>query len=164
MTPVWLALPIIAALAALAWMCVWSRRDSWARPAAVVLFLVSIPVVAWAGVETLGRHKPFDLARLVAGEYLILSAVMYQDKAIYLYAIDPARDEPRPLHLPWDNATAQAIQRALDGAPEGKEGKFILQLGEESGDLTAHPIPQRPAPPAKDVPEPGLTYVPPVGD
>lgn len=158
MTPVWLALPIIAALAALCWMTVWSRADTWARPAAVLLFIVSIPVVAWAGVETLGRHKPVTLAWLKAGDYHVLTAVMVQDEAIWLYVLDPARLEPRPLSLPWSNEDAQAIQEALDGAPEGSEGQFIITMGTQDGEMTAHPIPQPPTPPAKDVPEPGLTY------
>lgn len=159
-TPVWLALVVIALFAIPTWLCVWSRRDTWARPAAVVLFLVAIPVVAWAGVETLGRHKPVDFAWLAAGEYLALAAVMHQDEAIYVYIIDPERKEPRPIVLPWRNETAQAIQDAMDGAPDGREGEFVIRVApdRQETEITAHPLPQPPQPPEKENPDPGLTY------
>jgi hypothetical protein len=157
-TPVWLALPIIAIAAVLAWLCVWSRRDTWARPAAVALFIAAIPVVAYAGAETLSRAKPLSIAwELDADKYLVLGAKLVQDVGIWIY-LDVGETEPRSYRLPWSNAMAQAIQDAIDGAPEGREGQFILQKGEQVGDMTAHPVPQPPAPPAKDVPEPGLVY------
>jgi hypothetical protein len=160
MNVVWLALPIIAGFGLLSWMVVWSRADTWARPAAVALFIASIPVVAYAGVEALGRHKPITLDRLAAGDYHVLAAVLQQDKAIYVYLIDPARDEPRPLYMPWSNEDAQAIQDALDGAPEGSEGQLKMQYQHDgvTGIAEFHPLPQPPSPPAKEAPEPGLVF------
>lgn len=160
MNPVWLAIVIIALFAAAAFLAIWTRRDTRGRAMAMVLFAVGIPTTAAAMVESLGHHKPVDLAwDLPAGEHLVLAAKLVQDRAIYLYLDDPERVEPRPLVLPWSNEQANAMQRAIDGAPDGMEGKFIVKLdGTPDGEMTAHAIPQRAEPPAKDTPEPGLVY------
>jgi hypothetical protein len=158
---VWLTLAVVALFAAAAWLAIWSRRDTWARPVAVVLFLAAMPTIALAAVESLGWHRPIALVwDLDQGEYRVLAAKMVQDKAIYIYIDDEARVEPRPLLLPWDNDTANAIQRALDGAPDGSEGEFMMSY-EPSIDMTGqqfHAVPPEPAPPPKDVPQPALTY------
>jgi hypothetical protein len=85
------------------------------------------------------------------GDYRVLAAKMVQDKAIYIYIDDETRVEPRPLLLPWDNDTANAIQRALDGAPDGSEGEFMMSY-EPSLDMTEqqfHAVPPEPAPAAE---------------
>jgi hypothetical protein len=158
---VWLTLAVVALFAAAAWLAIWSRRDTWARPAAVVLFLAAMPTIAMAAVESLGWHRPIEFVwDLDQGDYRVLAAKMVQDKAIYIYIDDDKRVEPRPLLLPWDNDTANAIQRALDGAPDGSEGEFMMSY-EPSIDMTEqqfHAVPPEPAPPPKDAPAPGLNY------
>ena len=158
---VWLALGIVALFAAAAWLAIWSRRDTWGRPAAVVLFLAAMPTIGLAAVESLGWHRPIHLVwDLDGGEYRVLAAKLVQDEAIYIYIDDETRVEPRPLLLPWDNDTANAIQRALDGAPDGSQGEFMMSY-EPSLDVSEqqfHPLPQQPALPPKQVPEPALQY------
>ena len=158
---VWLTLAVVALFAAAAWLAIWSRRDTWARPAAVVLFLAAMPTIAMAAVESLGWHRPIAFAwDLDQGDYRVLAAKMVQDKAIYIYIDDDKRVEPRPLLLPWDNDTANAIQRALDGAPDGSEGEFMMTY-EPSIDVTDqqfHAVPPEPSLPPKDAPQPALTY------
>jgi hypothetical protein len=58
---VWLALGVIGLFAGAAWLAIWSRRDTWARPAAVVLFLAGMPTIALAAIESLGWHRPIEL-------------------------------------------------------------------------------------------------------
>jgi hypothetical protein len=158
---VWLALGVIGLFAGAAWLAIWSRRDTWARPAAVVLFLAGMPTIAVAAIESLGWHRPIDLVwDLDSGDYRVLAAKMVQDKAIYIYIDDDARVEPRPIILPWNNDIANAIQRALDGAPDGAEGQFVMRY-EPSLDMSEqqfHPLPQEPALPPKDAPEPATHY------
>lgn len=158
---VWLALAIVALFAAAAWLAVWSRSDTWGRSAAVVLFLAAMPTIGLAAVESLGWHRPISLAwDLDGGDYRVLAAKMVQDEAIYIYIDDETRMEPRPLLLPWDNDVANAIQRALDGAPDGAEGEFMMSYEPaiELNQQQFHPVPQAPALPPKPVPEPALNY------
>jgi hypothetical protein len=155
----WLALGVVALFAAAAWLAIWSRRDTWARPAAVALFVAALPTIGLAAIESLGWHRPIELVwDLEEGDYRVLAAKLVQDKAIYIYVDDETRVEPRPLVLPWDNDTANAIQRALDGAPAGSEGEFMMSY-EPSINMSEqqfHPAPQEPAPPPKVAPRPGL--------
>jgi hypothetical protein len=144
MSPTFLVLAVISLFAAAAWLAVWARRDTWGRSASVGLFLIGIPAIAAAGIQSLGHHRPMSLAwELPAGEHRVLSAKMVQDEAIYLY-LDAGRSEPWPLTLPWDNATANRIGKLQDEAGEGAMGQFLLRY-EPSLDLNAqqfHPIPQ----------------------
>ena len=50
----WLSIAVLSLFAGAAWLAVWSRRDTWARPAAILLFLFGIPVVGAAAIESLG--------------------------------------------------------------------------------------------------------------
>ena len=158
---VWLALGVIVLFAGAAWLAIWSRRDTWARPAAVVLFLAAMPTISLAAIESLGWHRPIELVwDLNPGDYRVLAAKMVQDKAIYIYIDDDARLEPRPIILPWNNDTANAIQRALDGAPDGAEGQFVMryQPSLDMSEQQFHPLPHEPALPSKDAPEPAPHY------
>lgn len=157
MNPTILAIGLIALFAGAAWLAIWSRADTKGRAMAMVLFLLGVPAVAAATVETLGHHRPLWTAYdLTAKDYHVLAAVMRQDEAIWLYLVDPGRAEPRPIVIPWSNELADNIQKAMDGAPEGQ---FILRYDQSlATEFSAHALPQRPEPPAKDEPEPGLTY------
>jgi hypothetical protein len=150
-TVIWLGLGIITLFGAAAWLAIWSRKDTPARFAALLLFLAGIPAVAAAGIEALGHHRPLWTAwALEPGDHRTLAVKMVQDQAIYLY-LDTGREEPWQLRLPWDNEVANAIQRAIDEAPEGQEGQLMLRY-EHSWDIHPrqfHPLPQPPALPAK---------------
>ena len=153
----WVA--VVTMFGCAAWLAIWSRKDTWARPAAIVLLLAALPTIAAAGVHTLGHHRPINLAwELGRGEYLILGVKMEQDKAIYLYLEAPDRLEPWPLVLPWDNETANEIQKAMDGS-EGEgadgEGKMMMNYDPSLDDnpLQFHPLPQHPVLPAKPAPQ-----------
>jgi hypothetical protein len=156
---IWLFIAMLALLASTAWLAVWSRRDTWARPAAVFLFLIGIPAVAAAGIESLGWHKPLGLVwDLGSGEHRVLAAKMVQDRGIYLYLDDPVRVEPRPILLPWDNDAANRIQKLMDEARPDERGQFMMRY-EPSLDIHGpqfHPLPQPPALPPKPRPERGL--------
>ncbi len=159
MNPTLLALAIVALVAASAFLAVWSRRDTVGRTIAVALFVVSIPAAYGASVEMLGHHRPLWSAwDLPAGDHLVLGVKMVQDRAIYLYLDGGNREEPRPLILPWSNEQASKIQKAMDGAPEGRGGQFIMSTNAENGEMVAHPLPQPAAPPAKAAPVPGMVF------
>lgn len=150
MKTVWLAIAVAVPFAMLAHLAIWSRRGTWARPAAIVLFIVGLPLIAAAGVQSLGLHRPMNLAwELGKGEYRVLAAKLVQDKAIYLYLDTPDRIEPWPLALPWDNDTANRIQKLQDGAEgqgesAGNGGQFEMRYDPslDTNPLQFHPLPQ----------------------
>ena len=152
---IWLAVAVAALFSVAAWLAIWSRRDTWARPAAVLLFILGLPIIAAVAAESLGWHKPIVLAwDLEQGEHKVLAAKMVQDVAIYLYIDDPARLEPRPLRLPWSNEIANRIQKLQDEAAPEANGQFVMRY-EPSLDTHApqfHPLPQPPALPRKPTP------------
>ena len=158
---VWISVAMLLLFAATAWLAVWSRRDTWGRPAAVAMFLIGIPAVAGAGIESLGWHKPLKLAwDLGSGDHRVLAAKMVQDRGIYLYVDDPERIEPRPILLPWDNEAADRIQKLMNEATSESQGQFMMRY-EPSLDVRApqfHPLPQPPALPPKPRPELGLEF------
>ena len=155
----WIAVAVIALFALAAWVAIWSRADTRGRSMAVAIFLIGVPSVAAASIETLGWAKPFSFSWEIdtEREYHVLAARLVQDVGIWIW-LDTGDPEPRSYRLAWSNETAQAIQEAMDGAPEGREGQFVLTKGESDGEMVAHPLPQRPEPPAKDAPEPGMVY------
>lgn len=154
-TLAWLVVAVLALFATTAWLAIWSRRDSWARPAAVALFLLGMPAVAAAGLQLLGHHRPMALAwDLSAGDHRVLGVKMVQDDAIYLY-LDAGRTEPWPVLLPWSNEAANRIQKLQDEARPDSQGQFLMRY-EPSLDLHRpqfHPLPQPPLLPPKAVPE-----------
>jgi hypothetical protein len=157
----WLGLGVFALFAASAWLAIWSRRDTWGRPAAVILFLLGMPAIVAAGIEALGHHRPlwtaWDVER---GDLRVLAVKLVQDTAIYLYLDDPGRLEPRALVLPWDNETANRIQKLQDEARPEAKGQFVMRH-EPSLDIHGpqfHPLPQPPALPPKNPPEPALHF------
>ena len=141
---VWLAVAVAVPFALLAWVAIWSRRGTWGRPAAIALFLVSLPMIAAAGVQSLGQHRPLNLAwELPAGDHRVLAVKMIQDQAIYLYLDTPDRLEPWPLVLPWSNETANRLQKLQDEATQEAQGQFVLRY-DPSLDVNPrqfHPLP-----------------------
>jgi len=150
-----LAVAVIALFAGAAWLAAWSRKDTWARPAAMALFILGIPVVTAYAVQALGHHKPMKLAwDLPAGEHRVMAVKMVEGDAIYLY-LDTTRPAPHPLSLPWSLDTAKRIQKLMDEAAEAAKGQFMMRY-EPSLDTYApqfHPLPQPPVLPPKPVPE-----------
>jgi hypothetical protein len=154
---IWLALAVIALFATAAWLAVWSRRDTWARPAAVALLLLGIPTIAAAGIQSLGQHRPLTLAwELAAGDYRVLAAKMVQDEAIYLYLDTPERSAPWPLTLPWDNEMANRIAKLQDEAQGDAKGQFMMTYEPSLNTYGQqfHPLPQPPVLPPKPEQEP----------
>ena len=135
---------------------VWSRRDSYIRSIGVLLFLLSFLVVPSVYIETLGLHRPWQIAwDLPAGESRVLAAKLIQNKAIYLY-LDTGRLTPWPLKLPWDNKLANEIQEQMDSASPNARGQFMM-LFDPSLDMNApqfHPLPQPQTPSPKPPREP----------
>lgn len=155
-TPIPYFIALAAILFFLVHATVWSRRGTWARPAAIVILFITLPLFAAAYVESMGFHRPINLAwGLKKAEIQIIGIKLVQDKAIYLYADDPSREEPRPLSLPWSNEVADKLAKLADQSQqEGGDGTFMFRF-DPSLDVNAnqfHPMPQQKAMPPKEVP------------
>lgn len=162
MSPLPIFLGLAAIVALLAFLTIWSRRDTWARPAAVLILLGSIPILAFAYVQSMGFHRPVSLDWFMGKRDLhVLAVKLMQDKAIWLYVDDPERDEPKPLSLPWDDQIADKIAKLQDGSrQENGDGSFVYRF-DPSLDVHAdqmQPLPQPKAMPPKEAPPPAQFY------
>lgn len=159
-------LPLFLALAGLialyAFMCAWSRKDTWARPAAIFLLPVALVGLGAAYIESLGYHRPVSQAWfLAASDMRVLAVSIEQDVAIWLYVEAPSRREPLPLQLPFDNATADKIAKMVEQSQQdGNEGAFMFRF-DPSLDIhpdQMHPLPQGKVMPPKEPAPPPVFY------
>lgn len=107
--------------------------------ASVALSFVSI-------ADSMGRPRPVDLSRIGQKDAVVVSAVMKEGIAIYLFLQVYGMDEPRLLALPWDRQLAEHLQKALDeGKEKGNQGTGMHLNFEKSWDHRKplfYPIPQ----------------------
>lgn len=102
---------LFAALAAIA---IWSRRKAPWKIAALGLVALILPLGYFAYIDLLAKPKPMRLEFRQLGETEVISAVLKEEEAIYLWL--SVADEPRFYELPWDGATALELQTVTRGA------------------------------------------------
>lgn len=148
-----LSLVIAALFAALSWLAIWSRRADRMRHAAIGLFLLGLPVLAGAALESLSWSRPLWAMWNLSGDHRILGAKMIEGEAIYAYV--DTDGEPRSIRLPWDNKTAERLQELFDDP--ANQGQAMMNF-EFSWDIERppnfFPLPQPPALPPKDAQSP----------
>lgn len=113
MTTAWLALTAI--IAGMAWVAIWSRRDTGWR----VLSVAALPVAAGAAWFALTVPLGKPAAALPAGEYVVLGYRVdvptdADPGAIYIL-VDGVADEPRYYRVPYSTARANDLQKAMEG-------------------------------------------------
>lgn len=146
-------LGILGVFAVMAWMTVWSRRDTVMRHIAVVVFLLAIPGLAAAAVTSLGWNKPVALAPELSGDHQVLGSKMVEGEGIYLY-LDVPDSEPRAAILPWDEQLASKLQDLLDD-PENEGGVLLrYEWSWDSHKPQFHPAPPPVMPMPKGPPPP----------
>jgi len=148
-----LALTVLAIVCVLAWVTVWSRRQTRWRGAAVLVAVLAVPLTAAAGIEALSYARPLWAMWDMSGQYRVLQGKLVKDVAIYLYADMADLGEPRSVVLPWSTETAKELQDLMDEPATG--GQFLMEY-EFSWDRNTpqfHPLPQPPMLPEKQ-PEP----------
>lgn len=128
--------------AALAWVAIWSRRADPMRHVAVLLFLVGLPALGYAGVSSLSWSRPHWAMWGLSGDFRVLGAKMIMGEAIYVY-VDTGEGEPRSVALPWSAAMAKQMQDLFDDP--ANEGQAVMKF-EWSWDThqapTFYPLPQ----------------------
>ncbi len=102
---------LFAALAAIA---IWSRRTGPWKIAAIGLVVLMLPLGYFAYVDLLAKPKPMRLEFRDLGETEVISAVLKEEEAIYLWV--SVADEPRYYELPWDDNAALELQTVMRDA------------------------------------------------
>ena len=94
--------------AALATIAIWSRRKAPWKIAALGLVALILPLVYFAYIDLLAKPKSMRLEFRQLGKTEVISAVLKEEEAIYLWL--SAANEPRFYELPWDGATELELQ------------------------------------------------------
>lgn len=143
-----ISLGIAALFGLLSWLAIWSRWADRGRHVAVALFLLGLPLLAGASLESLSWSRPMWAMWSLNGDYRVLGAKMIKDEAIYLFIDQDG--EPRSVRMPWDDRQAERLQD-LFGDPDN-EGRAMMHF-EWSWDIDRppnfYPLPQPPALPPK---------------
>lgn len=110
---------ITLALAVMASMVIWSRRETLIRAAAFVFLLASAPAGIGALWITLGWPIPIVQGiTALPGDYLVLGTKMVRGLGIFVL-IDVGPGEPRYYRVPWSKDLANKIQDMLDSPESG---------------------------------------------
>lgn len=134
----------------LAWSLIWARRDTWLRHMAVPYVLATLPVFAFVAIETLGRHKPSEVAwrELYNRKAEVLAYKLVPESAIYVY-LDIGEAEPRAISLPWSAETARKLAQAMS-----EDGNGATVQGDQNwmmGTFVEHAPPPEPLPPKEEL-------------
>jgi hypothetical protein len=108
------------------WLTIWSRNPGKIRHFAVVLCILSIPVVAIGALSSLSWSRPSWAMYGITGKVTVLGVKMVKDVAIYVYIDQPG--EPRSIRLPWSDKVAEQLQDML--ADPANKGGIKMTLGE----------------------------------
>lgn len=133
-------------IAALVVATIWSRKDSWLRPAAVAGFFTILPATGALVFYTLSHPAPLiPVVSTPGGEYQVIGTKLVQDEAIYLW-LDMGRGHPRYYALPWDNKTADRLQDMINQQKRGKipgfTAKVPFKFSWDRHPPEFHPMPQ----------------------
>lgn len=141
-----LFIALFAVHVALAWGLIWARRETVLRHFAAPYVAASLPLFAFVGIETLGHHKPVQVAWWELNQKpKVLAYKAVTGQAIYLY-VDIGEAEPRALVLPWSAEKAKKLAQAMDG----DEGNGAYLEGDGNwldGARVEYAPPQPPLPP-----------------
>lgn len=150
------AIYIVCALliTSIAWIAVGRTRTIRVRTIAVALVAALLPVGFGAVSELLSRPKP------VAAEWIdrqieevtVLSSVLRENEAIYLWLQLPDSDQPRAYTLPWDEQTAREIAQAQEEGEATDQQVAMRNPFKRNEEMEAEPqfyVPPPPALPAK---------------
>jgi len=96
-----------------AWIAVGRNRGIRIRSIAVLLVAALLPTGFSAVTELLSRPKPMaaEWIERHLKEATVISSVMQEGEAIYLWLQFPMQREPRAYVLPWDENTAQQLAK-----------------------------------------------------
>jgi hypothetical protein len=114
--------------------------------------------------DMLGRPKSTRLEVLRSGdkEAKVIGSYILEGSGIYLWLLLPSAGEPRYYVLPWDQATASALQKAIEDNAQHHGGGVVMQIpferSWEQREPVFHPLPQPKLPEKGAQPPPATIY------
>lgn len=111
----------------LASIAIWSPRSLPPKIASLVCATLLLPVTYFSLNDILSRPKPVQLEAMYSDveQVQVVSSVMKEDEAIYVWLQIPDVEEPRSYKLPWSDETAKELHKAQQDAEEsGTEVKM----------------------------------------
>jgi hypothetical protein len=136
----------------------------WRRLAVSGFFAVLLAGLFFGYSDMLGRPKStrIELLRASDQEAKVLGSYMLEGSGIYLWLQLPAVREPRYYVLPWDQKTANALQKAIEDNAQQHGGGVVMRLPFERSwdkrDAEFHPLPQPKLPDKGGAPPPATIY------
>lgn len=152
----WFATAVVV-IGALASIAIWSPRERKIKLAALTCATLLLPISYFSLDDLLGRPKAINLdtAAKFATEANVLSSVVEEDVAIYLWLKLANVAEPRSFELPWSKQLAIELHKAQQQAEaEGSKVKMRKTSKESLDDQ--QPVfyaSAQPAPPPKQLPD-----------
>jgi len=100
------------------------------RTALASFFALLLAGLFFGYSDMLGRPKSttLELARAGADDVKVLGSYMLEGKGVYLWVQFPSIEEPRYYQLPWDEATAKALQEAVKKNADNHGGGVRMRL------------------------------------
>jgi hypothetical protein len=153
--------------AALSLISIWAPRRVAIKVTALATSVLFLPVSYASLVDLLSKPKPVDLewwqSRAPSAE--VLASRQVENEGIYLWLQLPDVAEPRAYVLPWDRATAEQLQQAMQEAERNGSGvqmrlPFEASLEDRERKFYARP---QPALPPKDLAQPPPEFYQPPG-
>ena len=136
----------------------------WRRIAVSCFFAALLAGLFFGYSDMLGRPKSTRLEVLRSGDQgaKVLGSYMVEGSGIYLWLLLPETSEPRYYQLPWDQKTANGLQKAIEENAQQHGGGIAMQLPfERSWDKREpvfHPLPQPKLPDKPGTQPPATTY------
>ena len=122
----WFVIATILA-AALASIAIWSPRALPLKITSLVCATALLPLCYFSLNDILSRPKPVQLESVhkEVSQVNVLSSVMKEGEATYVWLQIPEIDEPRSYKLPWSDNTAKQLHKAQQEAEQtGTEVKM----------------------------------------
>lgn len=116
-----------ALITVLASIAIWSPRALPLKIVALLCATALLPLSYFSLNDILSRPKPaqLEVVHKNIDQVQVLSSIMKEDEAIYLWLQITDVDEPRSYKLPWSEETAKQLHKAQQEAEEtGTEVKM----------------------------------------
>ncbi len=142
---------VVVSATALGGVTIWSPQRLAVKVGALALSVALMASSYGAFAELLGRPKPASLEWVARTEgATVVGARLREGEAIYLWLELESPSEPRAYVLPWSQANARQLQRAMQEV-ESKGGQVRMRGPIQSQQETQEPLfytqPQRPPDP-----------------
>jgi len=140
-----------ALTALLASIAIWSPKSLYLKVGALLCATAFLPVAYFGLNDILSRPKPAQLETVHKDveQVQVLSSIMEEDEAIYLWLQLPEVDEPRSYQLPWSDEMAKQLHKAQQEAEQtGQEVKMKKPFEKtlDTEDPVFYAAPQSPPP------------------